>query len=351
MFETITQTDRAMKRYPALLVALVLAITCCPVVMFAAPGGPPSFAAAASPPASLLGLTRAEVIAALGKPTGERQRGEWVVMVYPDGTRLELREGRVAAVSGRGAEIIAADGTRYAAGDDGNLARPIRVNERLTDAADGAVVSSPAATSSPEDEVPQAVSPPASPDPVAAEAELPEDVESDAELDLPEGANAPPSVKAAEEAARQQVALELDAFSTFDDEAGAEVSPVVAVLGFLVLAMIRFILAVFVLWIALRIVGLSFFWGDLLKVALLYVAVHGAMNSLGALGGLWEFVRIFRMDDIVGMIVLTCSLTWFKVVVSGLTALKVGAPGTLAIVMLMRVANIGIVFATMMLTK
>lgn len=304
------------RQMSSLLRVLFVVLT---VVLVAPIGAADSAPPAAKPtPASLVGLTRDEVVALRGKPSGERARADGsVVMVYPDGAKIELRQGRVASVAGiNGAEIVGADGTRYVPGADGNIQRPVQISDPAAAAVDGPTPETTASEAAP-----------------AAAVDV-------AEEELPSGAKAAPSVDAARETA---MADSDEVSDDFEDEEEPEMSGAAKVVSFLIEAGLRFGLVVLVLRIAIHVVGVPFLWPDLLKVALLYLAVHEVMGALGALGGLWEFIPIFRLDSIVGFIVLACSLTWFKIAGSGLTALKLAVATGLVMYFLM--LGIGVAIA------
>lgn len=274
-------------------------------------------------PADLVGLTRDEVIAARGKPSGERARADGsILMIYPDGTKFELRDGRVATAGGAGggAEIVGADGTRYVPGADGNIQRPVTIVEPAAPAGPEAVAGDAAVSGAP--------------------APTAEDAAGDS---LPPGATPPPSVDPAEAMAAGELP---DLAQDFGEEDEPEPSAAAKAVGFFIEAVLRFGLVVLVLRIALNVVGVPFLWPDLLKVALLYLAVYEVMSGLASLGGLWEFIALFRLESIVSFLVLACSLTWFKIAGSGLTALKIGvATGA---VMYFLMLGIGVAIALVM---
>jgi len=305
---------------PSLLRTVCLALACTLVVPYSWAADPAPAPAPAAAPATLVGLTRDDVIAVHGKPSGERTRGDTVLMVYPDGMRIELREGRVISVSGvtaaTGGEIVGADGTRYVPGADGNIQRPVEIIEAGTRTA---------ATGAPESDG----------------ADTPAEDAEDADADLPPGGTAPPSVDAARAAAQAAVAEDLAEYE--EDESADELSPGMKLVAGIVGAVLHFGLTVLVLWIAIRMVGVPYFWPDLLKVAGLYVAVHGALTSLAELGGYWEFITLFRAQEVVSFLVLACSLTWFKIAGNGITALKIAAGTKVALVALM--LGVGLVIA------
>ena len=276
--------------------------------------------------ADLVGLTREDVVALRGKPSGERARADGsVLLVYPDGTKIELRDGRVFAATGAGAaQIVGADGTRYVPGADGNIQRPVVM-----------VGSTDAAAEGPKPEV----SAPSADGEAAA----------DDDADLPPGATAPPSIAAVDAALAERLAdpddADTDDAGTFDDEESEEAPAGLRIVAFLVGTIIRFGLVVLVLRLALHFVGVPFFWPDLLKVALLYLAVHEVLSGLGELGGWWEFVPLFRIDEVISFIVLACSLTWFKIAGSGITALKVAVATKVVVFGLMLVVGLLVTLA------
>jgi len=308
-----------MTRTPRLLVSLAMLV--CAAMGSLVPVRAADPVAAEKPAAlpGLIGLTREDVIAVRGKPSGERDRGETRLMVYPDGTKIELRDGFVVSVSGgTGAEIIGADGTRYVPGADGNIQRPVQVTEVpvAADAGAGGVPSVAAST------------------PAGALASEDEDLLSDtppgARIELPPGS--PGAV------------LEKHIEAMEDPEEDPPPSLAKTLLVFGIDVVFRFGLAVLVLRLALHFVGVPFFWPDLMKVALLYLAVRETMHGLGALEGLWEFIPLFKLDDAVSFLVLACSLTWFKIAGSGLTALKIAVMTKAVILGLMLAVGLAVTF-------
>ena len=306
-----------MTRSPRLLLSLAMLV--CAAMGAAVPvrAADPVPAEKPAAPPSLIGLTREEVIAVRGKPSGERDRGEIRLMVYPDGTKIELRDGYVVTVSGgTGAEIIGADGTRYVPGVDSNIQRPVQVTEVpvAADAGAGEVPPAPASTptGAPEDE------------------DLVSDAPPGARIELPPGSPG--------------AALEdhVEAMEDAEEEEPPSLAKTLLVFGIDVV--FRFGLAVLVLRLALHFVGVPFFWPDLMKVALLYLAVRETIHGLGALEGLWEFIPLFKLDDVVSFVVLACSLTWFKIAGSGLTALKIALMTKAVILGLMLAVGLAVTF-------
>ncbi|MBE2216415.1 MAG: hypothetical protein IAE82_21260 [Opitutaceae bacterium] len=274
--------------------------------------------APAIPPASLIGLSRDEVVAARGKPTGERARADGsILMVYADGAKIELRDGRVVSVTGiGGAEIVGADGTRYVPGADGNIKRPVIVSD--VSAADAAEAASSAAEAG--------ATGGAALKPAAAVAVAEDEDADDAGADAPGGA------------------IEKFVEDAEDPEEEPPPSLVKTLLVLGIDVVFRFAFAVLVLRLSIHFVGVPFFWPDLLKVAVLYLAVREVMHGLGGLGGWWEFIPIFKLDDVTSFIILACSLTWFKIAGSGLTALKIAAMTKFVIVGLMLAVGLAVTF-------
>jgi hypothetical protein len=128
----------------------------------------------------------------------------------------------------------------------------------------------------------------------------------------------------------------------FEEEPPPSLAKRLLVLGIEIV--FRFGIAVLVLRLSIHLVGVPFFWPDLLKVAVLYLAVREVMHGLGGLGGWWEFIPLFRLDDATSFIILACSLTWFKIAGSGLTALKIAAMTKFVIVGLMLAVGLAVTF-------
>lgn len=313
----------------------------------------------AVPVTSLIGLSRADVIALRGKPSGERQRDGVLVMVYPDGARLELREDRVVSASGAGvAQITASDGTRYAPGADGNIERTVRVIEAAASGEDDPAAVSPASPPPAPAQAAETVEPapsggakpasaPRSPTPAAGE----RDTQSEVEMDMPPGSTPPPSVAAARAAAAATAQESLASGGADDAYHEPAPSTAVSVIGGLVGAVLHFGLTVLVLRIAVQVVGVPFFWPDLLKVAFVYLAVYEVATVLGRLGGLWEFLTIFRVHEVSSFIVMACALTWFKIAGSGLTALKIAVATKLVLTGLMLAIGLILAFGLGMIMR
>ncbi len=269
-------------------------------------------------PAALLGLTRADVIALRGKPTGERQRGDLLVMVYADGTRIELRNDQVVAVngaSGGAGQIVGADGTRYVPGADGNIQRPVEISD-------------PAASAAAE----PAPQPGTGPAPTSV-------TESDGDLEEAfagaDGAGDPELMPSEAIRAIEQHLEQAEQAAEAGPEEPARLPPALHVAATLFGAAFRFGLIVVVLRAALHVMGVPFYWPDLLKVSLLYLAVRETLAALGELGGWWEFIPLFRLQEVISFLVLACSLTWFKIAGSGITALRIAVAAKVVVYVLM----------------
>lgn len=298
---------------------LVVLLSAFPLPSLAADTAAPA-AAQAPTPEMLIGLTRAEVVALRGKPSGERQRGEVLLMVYPDGTRIELRNDQVVAVNGSAAgagQIVGADGKLYVPGADGNIQRPVEISEPppTDDAAPAAVPArdaGPAAASS-------------------AEAE-------DAAAEMVSGAHGTEGGEIMPTEAIRAIEQHLEQ-SEQAAEAGPEQPPqpprALQVAASLFGAAVRFGLIIAVLRTALHVMGVPFYWPDLLKVSLLYLAVREVLAALGELGGWWEFIPLFRMQEVISFLILACSLTWFKIAGSGITALRIAVAAKIVVYVLM----------------
>ncbi len=305
-----------MVRIPSLNRATVLAL----VWLLAVASGLAADPATPLPPAAvnMIGLGREDVIALLGKPTGERQRGGELIMVYADGKRVVLRDGAVVAVSGGAAgEIIGADGAKYVPGADGT---PVK--------------QAPSAPAAPPAEV------------VVPEATKPAALVKPADLEAPSVADpdVPPGTEQVLPAGFATKQLEDHVEAMENPEEPEPTSPAKIILVFVVGVAFRFGLTVLVLRLAVHVIGVPFLWPDLLKVALLYLATHAFMEGLGALGGLWEFIPLFKLDDVVSFVILACSLTWFKVAGSGLTALKIAAATKFVVLGLMLAVGLALTF-------
>jgi hypothetical protein len=113
--------------------------------------------------------------------------------------------------------------------------------------------------------------------------------------------------------------------------------------------LLRFGLVVLVLSLTMKWMELPFYWPDLMKVSVLYVAVREIVHGLGGLGGMWELLRIFRIDEGVGFFALAILLYRFGVTRDGLTALKIAAATKLVTYFLMIGAMLALTFGLLAL--
>jgi hypothetical protein len=75
--------------------------------------------------------------------------------------------------------------------------------------------------------------------------------------------------------------------------------------------------------IAISWVELPCYMPDVCKVAALYTIIREGMHGLADFGGHWEWIRLFRLDDIIGYVAMMILLFKFKIALSGLTSLKI----------------------------
>jgi hypothetical protein len=289
-------------------------------------GAPAPAVDSAPPPAStasvmtpdLVGLSRADVVAVLGRPTAEREAGDVMIMLYANGVRVELRQDAVVAVRGSSStgEIIGADGARYVPGADGRVRR-----------VDSPVPADAAALPEPD----QAAG--------GGTTGLPMDT-----VDIEEDEGFSTGAEEGPVGGALMKELEEHVEAMENPQAEEPVSATKQVLIFALGVVFRFGFTLLVLRIAVHVVEIPFFWPDLTKVAGLCLAVHAFMEGLAELGGLWEFITLFALDDIVTFIILACSLTWFKVAGSGLTALKIAAATQFVVIGLMFAVGLAVAF-------
>jgi len=95
------------------------------------------------------------------------------------------------------------------------------------------------------------------------------------------------------------------------------------------------VVTVVLLAMAFRWVGLPFLVRDLFKVALLSIAVSAGVSGLGSLGGHWQWLQLFRADEVIGFVVLAVALFRFKLVRTGITALRIAVATKVASYFLM----------------
>jgi hypothetical protein len=283
--------------------------------------------AADSAAPDLIGLTRADVLTALGKPQSTLRRGGTELLIYPKGVRVELRGEEVVAYQGsEEAVIIGRDGTRYTLGANGKVLRADPLPEVTHHEAEASPATGPAANISP---TPAEAKKPATAAVTAAEDDDP--VPSD-------------DARMAKMRAEMEKAVE-------DLGKAPEAPPPppvwIKLVGAIVGAVLHFVIVVVILRLALSIVGVPFFWPDLIKVCLLYLAVREGLHGLSDLGGGWQFIALFRFDDVVSFVVLAVLLFRFKIALSGLTALKVAAATKAATYMLMIGVGLALSFGLM----
>ncbi|MGH8018808.1 MAG: hypothetical protein ACREIA_11030 [Opitutaceae bacterium] len=282
--------------------------------------------------ASLLGLTRAEVEAVLGRPNSALRRGDSEVLIFGEGARVELRDGRVAAIRGGSfGEIVAADGTRYIVDQEG--------------AARSAAAAADFATEEVKEtgtiEAARAVAAPAE---VAAPPEQAAVVDED--LALIHAAEHPEEVVMAAHpevgrllAAQQQTTL------AAERQAAPQAGKTSVWFEWAIGAGLHLAIVIAVLSLSLKWLGLPFVWADLVKVGVLTLVVRETIYALGGLGGNWEMLRLFRVGECASFIVLAVLLFRFKVALSGLTALKVAAATKLVSYLLMIGVGLALSFA------
>jgi hypothetical protein len=296
--------------------------------------------------ADIIGLTRADVVRSLGKPQSTARRGEKEILIYANGARVELLGDEVISFQGSPtAVIIDEDGTRYIPGADGKVRR-----------ADGQIIARVRTNEKP----------------VAAEPTA-EGVSTEALPDSQAGAgDLPASPSPGDAAAATKPVADEQVFSTVPNldqkipgskttvEKYLETGQIVpeeqkkppAWVGWVGEAIgmaLRFGFVVLVLSLAIRWVGLPFYWPDLMKVSALYVAVREAMHGLGGFGGLWEFIRIFKIADGVSYLALMFFLWKFRVVIKGITALKIATATALVTYFLMMILMLALTFVLMAL--
>lgn len=291
----------------------------------------------------LLGLTRIDVVRSLGKPQSTARRGDKEILLFSSGARVELRGDEVISFQGSPTAVItAADGTRYLPGADGNIQRAdgqslVEVRRRETPPGPPAEL-------------------PASENPGADEAPIPEAL-AEPSID-PAGPDGAPAAQLAEEGGGLTTAPALDQkipgtkvtvenyLETGHLLPGEEEKPPawVTVASEAVGMGLRFVLVIVILGLAIRWVGLPFYWPDLIKVSALYVAVREVMHGLGGFGGLWEFIRIFRVEEGIGYLAMMFFLYKFGVCREGITALKIATATKIVTYFLMMILMLAVSF-------
>lgn len=285
----------------------------------------------------LVGLGRADVLASLGQPQSTLRRGDKELLIYPEGVQVELRGDKVVGFKGGPqAVIVAADGTRFLPHADGRLRR---YEEPAAEAAPAAGVVATDAATIPDAAVQNAAP---APEPASATAPAPAEKPATAEEEARElGAISPAVVPAG---AMMDPAEFIAGQGT--DQARPPPRWVAWVSAGLGLGL-HFGIALAVLAVALKIVGLPFYLPDLLKACALYLVVREGLHSVGGLGGAWTFIPLFRIDDGISLLALAVLLFRFKIALSGLTALKVAAATKVATYVLMIGAGLAISFGMM----
>lgn len=283
---------------------------------------------------SLIGQSRAAVTAQLGSPQSTLHRGDREILVFANGDRVELiGEEVVAHHSGSEGTVITRDGTHYRSGADGTLT-PERVEEV---APPPAPEDAPATIVAPQSgeaaEVP-ATTPPADDtvlgglyEPVA-NAPLPEDAK-----DLPGVADLNP------ERLKEKFGLEES------EPPPSWAKPVSSLIGMTA----RFAIMMVVLQIALKWVGQPYYMPDVLKISALYVVIRDGLHALGGLGGMWEMVPLFRIDEIVGLLALSLLLFKSEITRNGLTAMKIAFATHMVTLGLMLAVGLAMTFGLAML--
>ncbi len=286
--------------------------------------------------ASLLGRTRAEAEAVLGRPNSALRRGDGEVLIFGDGARVELRDGRIVAVrDGSFGEIVAADGTRYVVDNRGAIrsdgeAPAIEEAREINEAGTARFPTARAGAGAPaEASVGEGESPPA----------------IDEDLALVRAAEHPEeSVFAAHpEVGRLLAAQKLSMAA--DEETGPQAPEASDQVEWAIGVALHLAIILVVLALSLKWIGLPYVWADLVKVGVLTLVVREAIHALGGLGGNWEMIRLFRAGECVSFFALATLLFRFKVALSGLTALKVAAATKLVSYLLMMGVGLALTFA------
>lgn len=293
-----------------------------------------------------VGRSREEVVTELGRPQSALQRGDTEVLMYPNSVRIEIRNDVVVAYrAGSGAMIVASDGTRYTPTDKGRVQRVVEVTANEEEDDEPVVaeldepVAAPAIAASESDEAAVAAETEAADDAApadAAEDEGEEDGWSGGPGgDLVEASN--PHSRTIEDIAEHGLVPD----GADDEEAPPWANTVTDIVG----ALLRFGFAVLMLRVAISWVELPCYMPDVMKVAALYTVIREGMHGLGRLGGHWEWVLLFKLDDVVSFFALMILLYKFKVALSGITALKIAIATKGATFLLMAIFMTVIAFA------
>lgn len=285
---------------------------------------------------NLLGRSRSELEEVLGKPNSRLRRGDGEVLVFGDGVRIEMRDDRVVSVRGGSfGEIIVGDGIRYTIDEKGKATS----SKQST----SVVQTEPA----PLPEVAVASSEPATTDAATLDATVAEEatvaeaqVVGAGDLALVHAAEHPEEALATSNpAVARLLAGHDEEIETADRE-----PPGAAWVGTLTKMVLHLTVVLVILAVALKWLGLPYVWSDLAKVGVLTVAVREGLHGLGGLGGNWEMLRLFRIDEVISFIALAVALFRFKVVLTGLTALKVAAATKSVAYMLMIGVGVALTF-------
>lgn len=293
---------------------------------------------------NLIGSTRDEAVALLGRPLSALQRGDTEVLMYADNVRLEIRNGEVVSHrSGNAAVLVKSDGTRYAPSDRGKVTR----------------LAGPAAAEEAEEveEASSAVAPASSSAGAASGAAEEEgDVEQEEDLDEPvasededvesAGGYATSAADASTDSDMQLLKM-ADNYAEHgvltDEEIKPEpswVSAVSAIVG----GLFHFGFTVIILRMAITFVDLPCYMPDVLKVSALYVVIREGVDGLGGLGGHWEWLRLFRAADVLSFFALCILLFQFKIALQGITALKIAVATKVATFILMILVGLALTF-------
>jgi len=262
------------------------------------------------------------------------------VLMYPNSVRVEIRNDEVVAYrAGNEAVIVASDGTRYTPTDRGKVQRVVeaeKTEDEIAAEEDAAAAAALARGSSTAAPAPAAVTPP--PEPVEASAG-----EREAWTHTPTS-NVDTPAAADPDAQLLNMASNYAQAGKLTDRPVKAPPPWTIAASAIIGGLLRFGLALLMLRVATSWVGLPFFPGDAVKVAALYVVVFMGAHGLGGLGGLWPFIRIFRVDEAIGCVALSVFVARFKIATEGISVLKVTVTTGLATYMAMEALNFAIAF-------
>ncbi len=313
------------------------------------------------------GHSRAEVMAGLGKPQSVLQRGDTEVLVYPKSVRVEIRNDQVVSFrSGSQAILVKGDGTRYTASNTGKVTRiepPPAENPSPETSVASAPATAPSASTPTPTPAPPTASPavplataPAAVAKTAAKATPPASTPDtglvamikDGETDEGKSWTHVPKDSTSSTPGLDTKMLKLADNYVQHGQLSVEktrteptwVKPVTEV----VLACIRFGLALLVLRVAIGWVGLPCYMPDVAKVAAIFVVIREGVYGLGGLGGNWQWLHLFRASDIVSFLVLCGLLVRFKVALEGITALKIAIATEVASYFVMGAITLALIF-------